>query len=52
MKERPLVVFTILASMAVGAFLLLDLVYWQLTRLEGAAAAEQLADTSLLLIGP
>jgi anaerobic dimethyl sulfoxide reductase subunit C (anchor subunit) len=52
MKERPLVIFTILASMAVGAFLALGLVYWQMTRLAGAAAADQLVDGGLLLIGP
>jgi anaerobic dimethyl sulfoxide reductase subunit C len=52
MKERPLVVFTILASMTVGAFLLLGFVYWQVTRLAGAVVADQLVDRSLLLIGP
>jgi anaerobic dimethyl sulfoxide reductase subunit C len=51
-KERPLVVFTILASTAVGAFLALGLVYLQLTRLEGAAAMDQLLDGALMLIGP
>jgi anaerobic dimethyl sulfoxide reductase subunit C len=51
-KERPLVIFTILASMAAGAFLLLGLVYWQMTRLAGAAAADRLADRGLLFIGP
>lgn len=51
-REWALVVFTILAQMSVGAFLVLGVVHSLAGRVSGPAEADRLADVALLAIGP
>lgn len=51
-EELALVLFTILAQMAVGAFVTLGIVHWWAAARYGPARADKLADYALLAIGP
>jgi anaerobic dimethyl sulfoxide reductase subunit C (anchor subunit) len=51
-QEWALIVFTILAQMAVGSFLVLGVVHFFARRQAGEAAADRLSDRALLGIGP
>lgn len=52
MKERPLILFTLLIQLSVGAFLTLVALYFLFLRQAGADAASTLTGTGLLAIGP
>lgn len=52
MKERPLILFTLLIQLSVGAFLTLGGLYFLFLRQAGVAAASVLTGTALLAIGP
>lgn len=51
-SEWALVVFTILAQMAVGSFVVLGVVHFFVTRKAGAEEADRMSDRALLAIGP
>lgn len=51
-NEWALVVFTILAQMSVGSFLVLGVVHFRARRVQGEVAADRLSNYSLLAIGP
>jgi anaerobic dimethyl sulfoxide reductase subunit C (anchor subunit) len=51
-QEWALVIFTILAQMSVGAFLVLGFVHFFAARKAGAEEADKLSDRALLVIGP
>lgn len=51
-NEWALVIFTILAQMSVGSFLVLGVVHFFATRKAGAAEADRLSDRALFAIGP
>jgi anaerobic dimethyl sulfoxide reductase subunit C len=50
--DWSLVIFTILAQMAVGAFVILGIVHFVAVRRAGMAEADRLSDRALLAIGP
>jgi anaerobic dimethyl sulfoxide reductase subunit C len=50
--DWSLIVFTILAQMAVGAFVVLGIVHFWAKRTAGEAEADRLSDRALLAIGP
>ena len=50
--EWPLIAFTILAQLSVGAFFVLGVVHTLAARLKGEAEADRLSDRALLAIGP
>ena len=52
MHDWALVIFTILAQMAVGSFVILGVVHFFASRKDGVAAADKLSDRALLAIGP
>lgn len=52
MSEWALIVFTILAQMSVGAFLVLGVLHFSARRAQGEVAADRLSNYSLLAIGP
>ena len=52
LQEWALVVFTILAQMSVGSFLVLGIVHFFAARVAGAEEADRLSDRALLAIGP
>jgi anaerobic dimethyl sulfoxide reductase subunit C (anchor subunit) len=51
-REWALIAFTILAQMAVGAFLVLGVVYYFVKRKAGTEEADRMSDRALLAIGP
>lgn len=51
-QEWALIIFTILAQMAVGSFLVLGVVHTYARRKAGDEAADRLSDRALLAIGP
>jgi anaerobic dimethyl sulfoxide reductase subunit C (anchor subunit) len=51
-QEWALILFTILAQMAVGSFLVLGVLHAYARRQAGEAAAERLSDRALLALGP
>ena len=51
-SEWSLVVFTILAQMAVGSFLVLGVVHFTVSRKAGSVEADRMSDRALLAIGP
>jgi anaerobic dimethyl sulfoxide reductase subunit C (anchor subunit) len=51
-REWALITFTLLAQMAVGAFLVLGVVHFFALRAAGAEQADRLSDRALLAIGP
>ena len=50
--EWSLVIFTILAQMSVGSFIVLGVIHFFTRRAEGEEAANRLSDRALLAIGP
>jgi anaerobic dimethyl sulfoxide reductase subunit C len=50
--ETPLVIFTVLAQMSVGCFVVLGIVHLAGARRAGAAAMDRLSDPALYAIGP
>lgn len=52
MKVRPLILFTLLIQLSVGAFLTLGGLYFLFSRQAGAAAANALTGSGLLAVGP
>lgn len=51
-QEWPLIIFTILAQMSVGSFLVLGAVHFLAGRVKGAQWADRLSSYALLAIGP
>lgn len=51
-QEWSLIVFTVLAQMSVGSFLILGIVHYLVRRAEGAEQADRFSDFALLAIGP
>jgi anaerobic dimethyl sulfoxide reductase subunit C (anchor subunit) len=51
-KERSLVLFTLLSQLSVGAFWVLGALYWWADARAGAAAAAALTDWGILLVAP
>ncbi|HMN15075.1 MAG TPA: dimethyl sulfoxide reductase anchor subunit, partial [Bellilinea sp.] len=51
-QEWPLIIFTILAQMAVGAFVVLGVMHFFVQRSRGPEEADRMADRALLAIGP
>jgi anaerobic dimethyl sulfoxide reductase subunit C len=52
LHDWSLILFTILAQMAVGAFVVLGIVHFLAVRQAGKVAADRLSDLALLAIGP
>lgn len=52
MKERPLILFTLLIQLSVGAFLTLSALYWLFLSQAGISTANELFRSGLLAIGP
>src|SRR5512142_1443295 len=51
-REWPLIIFTILAQMSVGAFVVLGIVHFFTLRTSGEEQADQLSDRALVAIWP
>lgn len=51
-REWALIIFTILAQMAVGSFVVLGVVHFFANRKAGLAQADRLSDLALLAVGP
>jgi anaerobic dimethyl sulfoxide reductase subunit C len=52
LHDWSLIIFTILAQMSVGAFIVLGIVHFYASRKAGVAEAERMSDRALLAIGP
>jgi anaerobic dimethyl sulfoxide reductase subunit C len=52
LHDLSLIIFTILAQMSVGAFIVLGIVHFYASRKAGTAEAERMSDRALLAIGP
>ncbi len=52
LREFALITFTILTQMSVGAFLVLGLIHFYVTRKAGMEQADRMSDRALLVIGP
>lgn len=51
-KEWALIIFTVLAQMSVGSFVVLGFVHYLTRRAAGTEAADRMSDRALLAIGP
>ena len=51
-NEWALIIFTVLAQMSVGSFIVLGFIHYFTRRTEGTEAADQMSDRALLAIGP
>lgn len=51
-KEWALIIFTVLAQMSVGSFIVLGFIHYFTKRAEGTEAADQMSDRALIAIGP